>query len=1415
MTRIFLSHSSKDNAAAIALRQWLIEQDPGLSEDIFLDLTRETGIPTGIRWKDALVRANERCEAVICLLSAHWQASRECVVEYRTAENLGKRIFSARLEPLTETDITREWQRCDLFGDGPRTEIVVPGYDTVVFRTEGLYRLLDGLRTAGLGAQHFPWPPASDPDRSPYRGWQPFEAIDAAVYFGRDAQIVRGMDLLRGMRAEGRPSVFAILGPSGTGKSSFLRAGLLPRLVRDDRRFVVLDIVRPERAALTGARGLAAAIHGTRTRLGISGPSLGDIKTALPQRNDLVREWLSEIALAAHDRLIDSDAAQPIPVLSIDQAEELFGADAGIEGEQLLDLLAQILTGPDPAPLLVTLTVRTDRYELFQTAPQFADVDTLVFDQLKPLPRTRFREVITGPAGRATAAGHRLDIEPALVDKLLSDCTEGADTLPLLALTLSRLYQDYGDDGVLTLDEYLAMGGMSRVVRTEIDDELASDPVERRAQLKVLRSAFIPWLATINPDNDQPLRRIARWNDLPADSRPLIDLLVEARLMVKDHRNGETVVEVAVESLLRQWDELAGWLRERADALKDADALEQSALAWERNEHDEAWLLEGTRLIEAETLATEPGFRERLAPVRGYITASRTRENERADIEKRRQREELRAAKERQESAEALAAASSRAERKAQEHAAAIRTQSRGLLALAVISLVITLVAVLGFVQARDAKNDAQARAREALALQLIVQSKAMVSGPQGGGSVLAFQLVVTALELSAHERVRAAAADLLYANLDLRWMNELEPIRSVAFSPNGNRIVTGTRGGTVHALDARTGQAAGASSTGVEGPARAFSPDGSRVAVWDSGFRVLDTRTGQTLYQSAADVGWFAVTFSSDGERIAYADENQAIRVVDIGTGRLVVGPLGGVPTGLDSAFGVSNLVFSPDGNRIASVGEAIRVWDVDTGETVTVLDVATATSVAFDSDGRRIVAGTFDGSIRVWDIDAAELIGVGADVRTGGASAVAFSPDGRRLVSGGDDGTIGMWQIIEDDEGQPRDVRKAAEPLTGHIGAVAAVGFDPGGQRIVSGGADGTVRVWEPPFGRFQIEGTAHLERSLRTLMFSPDGSRMIAVDDSGMGHAWDARSGQVVSPLSGVRVRDVRGDVEWKSSAFSADGSRVAAVSFDDFVYVWNFDTGTLVTEPVRVPGVGLLSIAFGQGNRILATITTRGLVQVVAVDSGQSIGDPTTNHGGGYVWTHLSVDGKWLATADSEGRVRIWDVETGRSEGQPITPQSRLSTLAVSADGERVVTGGNDGRVWIWDIETGRTVVGPMSGHLDSVRKAAFSPNGKWLVTIGEDGTVRLWDADTGSSMGSSQPSSDPLSDVVAFHPDSGAFATADIGGIVRVWPVFESVTAELCGKLTANLSRKNWREWASAEFDYHQSCPDLPIAPDGP
>jgi DNA-binding beta-propeller fold protein YncE len=956
MPRIFLSHSSKDNTQAVALRQWLIDQRPELVDEIFLDIAQDTGLAPGQRWKDALRQANQRCEAVICLVSRSWGNSPECKTEYRTAETLGKQILVARLEDTGDSDITAEWQRCDLFAPGPQSEITVSGRPTL-FNAAALDQLKKAIEGTGIGPENFVWPPRSDPLRSPYRGWEPFEDIDAGVFFGRDAAIMRGTDELRRMRLSGVKSLFVVLGPSGSGKSSFLRAGLIPRLQRDDRNFAVLGTVRPGRNAITGDRGLAAAIHSACRALKLpSTPPLGEVKTICRKGDhERVHELLVQVRDAAAERLAQTtgnpnrNAAAPTLVLPLDQAEELFSAEsastqAAQEAESFLELLSFVIDrmNADEVRLIVAATIRTDRYEAMQNHPALDGIGTELFNELKTMPHHQFPAAIKGPADRASESGNRLAIRDDLVDRLIADASAGADTLPLLALTMQRLYTDYGSVEEITLADYESMGGMPNVVHNQIEEILSEGSHDPDTALELLRSAFIPWLASINPDNDRPMRRVALQSELPAESQPLIDAFVEKRLLVRDQRDGETVVEVALESLLRQWDQLAGWLHEERQSLLAAADLERAALAWEKNDRDEAWLLEGSRLTAAENAVTRPGFAGRLTAAAEYLAASRRRE---------------------------------------------------------------------------DAKLEAERlRHREAVARRLVVEAKAMLAQTIPGGDARAFQQLLTARALASEPDDEPISDALALRARTLKIIDAGQPLLGVAFSPDGARVAAAGDNKTIFVWDAITGQSACAPLTGhtsrVYGVA--FSPDGRRLASagGDKTLRVWDAISGEPLGKPlAGHTGVvYGVAFSPDGRRLVSAGDDRTVRLWDAVSCEPLGEPLAG-HTGV--VYGVA---FSPDGRRLASAcgDKTVRLWDAASGQPVgkpLLAHTETVWVVEFSPDSRRLVSGSRDQMVRLWDAVSGEPLGEPLAGHTGVVCDVAFSPDGKRLASSSYDGTARIW--------------------------------------------------------------------------------------------------------------------------------------------------------------------------------------------------------------------------------------------------------------------------------------------------------------------------------------------------------------------------------------------------------------------
>jgi hypothetical protein len=569
MARIFISHSSRNNDRAIEVHDWLAANG---WDDVFLDRDPERGIAAGQRWKDALRQAAHRCEVVLALVSAEWLASGWCKSEIDAARLMGKKIIVA----LIGLD------KCQVPGDLIDEQFIDLSGDPQAYT-----RLKEGLKQAGLDPLSFPF----EPGRRPYPGFAYFEEQDVAVFFGRDAQIVRGLDELRRLVRTGVSRMLVILGASGAGKSSFLRAGLWPRLKRDDRAWLPLPIIRPERAVISGTYGLAGALHQIireeRFKDGIRQRGLPrnrpDIEDFIKTEGALVTLFDALRAIGQVPGLSSEDTSPPTIALALDQGEELFNEEGRDEAERFIEILTHTLEA-DPR-MLAILAVRSDSFPLVQAQPSLAALpkDTFTLDMML---EGSYRAVIEDPARLIKPTPLRID--PRLTDALLEDISD-QDALPLLAFTLAHLYENYAADNELTLAGYDKLGRIRGVIDAAVKQAFAAGVAKGKlakdaeAQLVLARAAFIPHLAQVNAAG-QFVRRVAKLDQIPVEPRPLIDNFAEQRLLIKDRRKDAEgkdvdVVEVAHEALLRQ-PPFSEWLEEDREFLIGKQQLQNDLRDW-------------------------------------------------------------------------------------------------------------------------------------------------------------------------------------------------------------------------------------------------------------------------------------------------------------------------------------------------------------------------------------------------------------------------------------------------------------------------------------------------------------------------------------------------------------------------------------------------------------------------------------------------------------------------------------------------------------------------------------------------------------------------------------------------------------------------------------------------------------------
>jgi WD40 repeat protein/tRNA A-37 threonylcarbamoyl transferase component Bud32 len=595
-------------------------------------------------------------------------------------------------------------------------------------------------------------------------------------------------------------------------------------------------------------------------------------------------------------------------------------------------------------------------------------------------------------------------------------------------------------------------------------------------------------------------------------------------------------------------------------------------------------------------------------------------------------------------------------------------------------------------------------------------------------------------------------------------------PVISLAFSPDGKRLVCADENGAVKVLDAQTGQEI-LTFKGQNGVifSVSFSPDGKRLVSGGehSTLKVWDAQTGQEILAAKGDNGMFtSASFSPDGKRLVSASLSGALKVWDAQTGQetLTLQEHYTVFT-----LGVCRAAFSPDGKRIVSGGAdgAVKVWDAQTGqETLTlkghtpVLNLGVS-SVAFSPDGKRIVSGGADGAVKVWDAQTGKEI-LTLKGHTGGVFSAAFSTDGKRLVSGGD--TVKVWDA---------QTGQGLLTLKGHAKGVMSVSFSPDGKRIVSGGADG-LKVWDAETSQetFTLKANPGM---FSNLAFSPDGKRLAGgVENVGI-KVWNAQTGQEALTLKGPAATGTLGDY---SAAFSPDGKRIVGGRDDGSFKVWDAQTGQEILSfkgPAARITFGDRRVAFSPDGKRIVGGGDDGALKVWDAQNGQET-LTLKGHAGGILCVAFSPDGKRLVSGSQDKTVRMWDAQNGHELLTLKGHAGHVNSVTFSPDGKRLVSGSQDKTVRVWDAQNGHEVL-TLKEHTGPVQSVAFSPDGGRLVSGSEDKTVKVWDAQTGQEILTLKEHADGIISV-AFSPDGKRLASRSFDGTIKVWDADGGQEADL-------------------------------------
>lgn len=1184
--------------------------------------------------------------------------------------------------------------------------------------------------------------------RSPFRGLEVFEFENADLFFGRTRAIAACTERLQQLAAGGK-AFLLIYGMSGSGKSSLLRAGLLPSITRAG---AVAGIGVWRRCLIRPSEGpdAVAALTTALFREGVL-PELA-LEVDVVEFTQLCRSAPDRaLALVRHALVKAADNAgaarsQARLLVAVDQLEELFTTEKQpLAREALVRLMATLAAS---GLVWLIATIRSDFFHRCGEVLGFSALkDGLASYELLPPTGPEIAQIIREPA---RAAGLRFEesLDQGRLDDVLQEAA-AADpgSLPLLEFVLDALYEAGGEQRVLTFAQYRALGGLEGAIARRADEVVEALPPEIQEALPAALRA----LTTVRPGDEKATARPVAQSEIAARpaQRALIEALIASRLLVSDEDiSGHVFVRLAHEALLSRWPRAAEIVEANRNFLETRARLRADAQRWlSDNRNRELLLPAGKRLAEGEELLSSR-LEEVDDQVIEYIGASSRAQNEREE-------------KERQ--------AAGRLARRTRYAA----------IAATVLALLAGAGAFLGFRGQQEATRNAElaeqsadkARFAEKEALDArdqVLRSQSLTLSllsqqtAARGDSESAVLLALEALPKSGSGPTRpylfeaeAALFNALLVHQQTAVFKHEDGVTQAAFNGTGDRIVTASYDKTARIWDVSTGRE-NAVLKGHQGPVEraGFSPDGRRIitAARDGTARIWDVDTGAQLFVLQPVGGYPTAVFDPSGERVLTAGEDSqaslwdartATKLLSVNTfadsldsfspdgrsfatsrGRRVLlwnATDGALIHELNVGTYPSKLTFSPDGSRLLvgswgtiSYGNFPALWDPSNGSEIARLAGHTSDTelhgATFSHDGRRIATVSLDGSARIWDeksgtlrkvlgqeIPNLRLSNIGPDDRDQEMNS-AFSPDDRLLATASMDGIIRIWDVGRG---------LLLTTITGHSALIEHLEFDPIDSNILlTASHDGTARLWD-------IDGilTAVLphEHPPTFAVFSPDSVFLLTGGGDTKLRLWDIATEREVAELDAGEIVN--------SATFSPDGSRIATASLTGRVLIWDVAHRREIAR-LQYPN-GLFQVQFSPKGDLLAATSIDDTARLRNAATGAEVATIQTR--GRQVVFNRDGDLVLAATSDNAGHL----LKTDGTELRVLTGHDGpIIAAAFSPDGQLVATASLDGTARIWSVRDGSTVA-ILKGHGNELKTVAFSPDGQSVLTASRDGTARIW------------------------------------------------------------------------------------------